>query len=832
MKSFLPLSLVVVALTLIGCGGGGLNPVSVIPGDTAPLRTAPAEVTARIDYNPNTGEVRVTNFDEPTGRAAFGGSAVRVTEAVVTEVAGSTSNVRLLELTVDNKTGYDLLNPNILMQVAPAAPVVNTLAGTGVSGSTDGAASAATLGGPNGVWQDADGTIFVTQIASGSVRRIKNGVVTTIASGLSRPMGITGNPNSDYIYFTDQTAHRVYRFRKDGVQGQIIAGNTAGDADGPGASARFNNPMGLTRDNAGTLYVCDYTNGKVRRIVDPDGSPIVYTITTMSNPYGISYGGFEGRPGLAITSQTTGNVYLYDISAGALRLIKSLSPNISGVAVLDNRIAVSNQTTHQLTIIRAALGANPFQATSWANESIIGSGAGFANGVNARFNNPLHLGTGAADELLLADNSGNRVRTIELPTLLPGNSAQTTQFINPSFTLPGSVAGYAIGPLQPNTFRKVKMSFSVPYPAAMSFYVTVDASSDLQIPPDAQTGAPSDNVVVRSIAGSLTNQGGFSDGIGPNARFSNIFSVAAAPNGELFVLDGSAVRIVTKQGATYTIVGALNSVAANSGNGRANYPSGVSSGLIASDTSDVFYYVTFSGVYRVYNSGNRYNAGSWYFNRIAGADTSGDVLGIGSVARFAGLYSGFFEPISATLFIADYQNHKVKSIRYLSGNIDSDANWYVLNVAGSTSGFADGAAPQFNQPTSVAAAPGGGFFVADYSNQRIRLVTPEGSATTVAGTGSIGNSDGAVATFTSPFHVSSDSAGNLYVAEDGGYSLRVLRSGRVESVLRFTSGTATDGTGSQFRNPNPIRVVAVDPQSGDLWIADRYRIMLVQRIVR
>ena len=65
-----------------------------------------------------------------------------MSQAVVTEIAGSTSNIRLLELTVDNKTGYELTNPVRIDAGRSASPVVNTLAGTGVSGSTDGAARA------------------------------------------------------------------------------------------------------------------------------------------------------------------------------------------------------------------------------------------------------------------------------------------------------------------------------------------------------------------------------------------------------------------------------------------------------------------------------------------------------------------------------------------------------------------------------------------------------------------------------------------------------------------------------------------------------------------
>ena len=452
--------------------------------------------------------------------------------------------------------------------------------------------------------------------------------------------------------------------------------------------------------------------------------------------------------------------------------------------------------------------------------------------MNAKFNNRLHLGVGAADELLLADNSGNRVRTIELPTLLAGNSGQPTQFISPSFTLPNSVAGYAIGPLQPNTFRKVKMSFSVPFPAAMSFYVTIDANTDLQIPPDAQTGAASDNVLVRTIAGPMDGSLKYADGAGPNARFQTASCLAGLPNGEVLIYDTGRVRLVTKLGATYTVIGSLGATLSSAGNGRNNVPAGSPNSIVATDSSDVFFYITNSAIYRVYVSGNRYNAGSWYFNRIAGGTTTGDVEGIGSVARFDNAYHGFYEPISATLYLGDAGNNKIKAVRYLSGNIDSDANWYVSNVAGSTSGFADGANPQFNTPTSVAPAPNGGFYVADYTNNRIRLVTAQGTATTVAGNGSLGSVDGAASTLATPLFLAADTLGNIYFNEASTATLRVYRNGRVESVVRYTPGAAVDGTGSQFRGFYRPFGVSVDPSSGDVWMTDATRICLIQRIVR
>lgn len=72
----------------------------------------------------------------------------------------------------------------------------------------------------------------------------------------------------------------------------------------------------------------------------------------------------------------------------------------------------------------------------------------------------------------------------------------------------------------------------------------------------------------------------------------------------------------------------------------------------------------------------------------------------------------------------------------------------VSTVAGSgKAGYIDGAttAAQFNNPTGIAPLPNGAAVVADRNNNRLRLVTPDGSVTTLAGNGEAGFADGPVA---------------------------------------------------------------------------------------
>jgi len=155
----------------------------------------------------------------------------------------------------------------------------------------------------------------------------------------------------------------------------------------------------------------------------------------------------------------------------------------------------------------------------------------------------------------------------------------------------------------------------------------------------------------------------------------------------------------------------------------------------------------------------------------------------------------------------------------------------VSNVAGTgTKGFGgDGGVAgtaQLNFPTGIARSPNGAYYFCDTSNQRIRMLTPDGKIETVAGMGERGwSGDGGLATLArlnEPYEVRFDQVGNVFWVERLSHSIRRLdaKTGFITTVAgKGTAGFSGDGgaaTNAQFNEPHSI---AFD-KAGDLYVCD------------
>ena len=338
---------------------------------------------------------------------------------------------------------------------------ISTVAGNGFSGfSGDGGpATSAALYTPLGIAVGPDGSLYIADYSTQRIRRVRRGIITTVAGNglrgfsgdggpatsakLAEPYGVAVAPDGS-LYIADRSNNRIRRVDPDGIITTVAGNGTAsfsGDG-GPATSATFSFPQGVAVGPDGSLYIVASSNARIRR-VGPDG---IITTVAGGGTAGLGDGGpatsAQLRPtGVAIGPD--GSLYVADSSNDRIRRVgpDGIITTVAGNGLRgfsgDGGPATSAQLNNPSYGVAAGPDGSLYIADSANNRirrvdpdgiitTVAGNGTASFSGdggpaTSATLAYPAGIAVGADGTLYVTDNSNRRIRHVGFP--LPGFAA-------------------------------------------------------------------------------------------------------------------------------------------------------------------------------------------------------------------------------------------------------------------------------------------------------------------------------------------------------------------------------------------------------------------------
>lgn len=675
---------------------------------------------------------------------------------------------------------------SVVRKITPAG-VVTTLAGSGVAGYADGTGAAAQFNflsgsaafgytAAAGLAVDSSGNVYVGDSGNNRIRKITPlGVVSTLAGStlgyangtgaaaqFYTPVGVAVD-GSGNVYVADYGNCTIRKITPAGVVSTYAGAGmgSAGYTDATGAAAMFWYPQGVTLDASGNLYVTD--NSKVIRVISPTG-----VVSTIAGSWSTGYADgpaisakFSQIQGIAVDA--SGNVFVADRAANKIfkASIKPYSYTVGGHVVglvAGHSLVLQNNGADNLTVSANGLFtfATPLTSISGApsyNVTILTQPAGqtctlanntggFTTGDVLSVNvNCAAVSTFAGSGAVGSANGTGTAASFNFPA---GSGATSISYAGAATDSVGNIyladtgndvirkitpagvvstyAGMAGSPGLLNTASAITSKFTAPQGVA------VDSTGNVYV---ADTG----NGVIRKIAPNggavttLAGQGGlmYADGTGTAAGFCFPTGIALDSTGNLYVADGcnDAIRKVTPAGVVTTLAGGTGT--SSNGMGYLNGP-----GNVAKFNSPTDVAVDASGNVYVTDTKN------YAIRKVTPAGQVTTFVGLGEMGGYAGYATGtgvdipFQGPTGITIdgagnfFVTDYWNNVVLMISPMG---------VILTLAGPTTptgptmlsasaGYADGSgvAARFSAPGGVTVDASGNVYVVDGNNLRIRKI--------------------------------------------------------------------------------------------------------------
>ena len=702
-------------------------------------------------------------------------------------------------------------------RVSPAG-TITTVAGTGTPGFSgdDGPATGAQLRDPSGLAVTPDGGYLIVDQGNNRVRRVSpGGTITTVAGSgtpgfsgddgpataaqLNVPWGVAATPDGGFL-IADFLNNRVRRVSPGGTITTVAGTGASGFSgdNGPATAAALSLPSGVAATADGGFLIADRENDRVRR-VSPAG-----TITTVA---GTTTAGFAGDGGPATAAQL-------NLASGVA------TTTDGGYLIADNGNSRVRRVSPAGTI------------TTVAGTGGVGFTGDGGPATMAQIGGPWAVAATAEGGFLIPDFSNHRVRFVDADLRVPDAGP----------TGPAGAQGPAGPAGPPGTTNAVgrlrlgavdgRLRARAGGAVTLRYTTTRAAAVELRVLGDGASSGASGGMPVRAATGCIYARPGCPAATGSCSRHEETTG-SVPPRESVSSWRGGAEMSVHRVVARIAPViaalalapaagGATNSIFTVAGDGtgafggdgfaaiaaQLNQPRGVAAmadgGFLIADTDN-------SRVRRVGPDGKITTVAGTGAIGFSGDDGPATAAAVAAPWGVAATADGGF-------LIADTNNQRVRRV---------SPTGKITTVAGNgTSGYSgdDGpaTAAALSIPLGVSELPDGGFLIAEFSNNRVRRVSPGGTITTAAGTGVAGSAgdDGpaTAAQLNQPSAVAATADGGFLVSETSGHRVRrVWPDGMITTVAGTGMGGSSGdgGPASAAMISTPVGV-AVTPDGGFL----------------